>query len=127
MKDLHRRVPVDRTAARVVQPGEAYVPAVKLGTYDVRDIPPGVRPVPVNGVDLTGLACGTLTVIGLAAALKGRWVCRCACGRYVVRTAKALRNPENVAQDACPYCLHVRRLRRHSTFQQTGSWPEVAR
>ncbi len=89
-----------------------------------------MKPVPtdqannVSFTDLTGMTRGKLTVIGLAAMNKGLWVCRCVCGYYTLRNAKAIKNECN-QQDMCDRCRHVVYLRRSSHFRQTGQDKDI--
>lgn len=95
------------------------------------EVCPPLRTFPDNPValDLRGLRYGRLAVIGLLddrtfnrKSDKARWVVRCACGLFEVRSAKAIRNPAN-AHDACWRCGYVHHLRRQEHFARTGRWP----
>lgn len=87
---------------------------------------PDLKPVLPNSVDLRGIQWGRLTVVGLLAhsrSSNAAWVCRCACGRFEVRTAKAIRlrvNPD----EGCQQCDYVRHIRRRAYFDRHGRWPE---
>lgn len=65
--------------------------------------------------DLTGREFGRLRVIGIFDSIgspkknAGLWVCRCVCGRFETRKAKAVRNPRN-AEDRCQECHQVKYL-----------------
>lgn len=72
---------------------------------------PPIKKIPYNGLNLVGCKVGRLTVIGMARESKGRWVVRCACGDYEIRTAKAIRNPENKG-DRCSVCRGFAQSRR---------------
>lgn len=68
--------------------------------------------------DLSGRLFGRFRVVGIfdgEGAPRGKqatmmWVCRCACGRYQTRTARAVRNPKNTG-DCCDECQQLRYLR----------------
>lgn len=76
--------------------------------------------------DLAGGKFGHFTVIGIFdRGKRGRmvWVVRCVCGRYEVRTKRALTNP--LAEgDKCEECLrteyHSRKSRPAKIFHETG-------
>ena len=124
MKDIHARTPVDRVAARVVQPGEPYTPDKKVA-QTLSDTPLPMRPFRRTGsnVNLTGRRAGRLTAVGVSSRRKANgtaiWVCRCDCGRYVERRAKALTNPKNDV-DACDLCRHAAYLKRTSFYRTAG-------
>lgn len=119
------RVPVNKTAALVTGRGVHYTPKKKIQTADqITPIP--TRPVR-HGVDLSGTRQGRLTVIGLAHRVKGRWVVRCDCGVYTLRTAKAISNPAN-NQDRCEHCRHLAQVKRSYHWRKTGKdkdWGEL--
>lgn len=94
MDKLHA-TPVDRVAARVIGKGVQYQPATKGVAVDSETPLPIARPTRFRSqgwVDLTGARIGRLLVIGISADRRDRWVCRCDCGRYTLRTAKAVKN-----------------------------------
>lgn len=123
MKDLHARVPIDATAKRVVSSGTRYeVPKAALTTEVVSDTPLPTRPVK-DGVDLTGVVFGYLTVVGLSSDRNGRWVCRCVCGQYCYRRARSMRSATD-SPPACPKCCHGFHLQRVSHYISTGQWPQ---
>lgn len=62
-------------------------------SFEVMDTirrPLPTRPFNGNSEDLTGRVSGSMTVIGLSATKKGRWVTRCECGAFNLFTARAL-------------------------------------
>jgi hypothetical protein len=98
-----------------------------------------MRKIPYGVPDLVGQVSGWLTVIGLAVHRAGggggnghtsRWVCRCACGYYVIRTSASIRR--GVAKkgghfyhaDRCDRCRQVAYLQRRSLFEQIGFNPD---
>lgn len=121
--------PVNATAARVVSAGTHYVANKRHGSqvFDVR--PPtrqaNYRDKSVPGYrDLTGSRRGRLVVVGLSDGAGLKWVMRCDCGAYVVRTNKAANNPANTA-DACEECRHVLYLKRADVHRRTGKDVEL--
>jgi hypothetical protein len=121
--DHHKIVtsrPVDGTAARVVAQGPKGYDSGKKILQALSPTPFATIPLPANApslVDLTGWRRGKLTVIGFHG--KKRWVCRCVCGYYTLRSARALKNEHNI-QDMCDRCRQVTYLRYRSYFEQTG-------
>ena len=111
---------MDKTAARVTSKGYPYEPAKLNGDYFESETPIATKPEwfykkhRKNIPDLRARKVGRFLVLGLADSQKlgikkGRWVVRCSCGRYGIRTAKAIRNPKNV-DDCCLICRHTRYL-----------------
>ncbi|MBD2812891.1 hypothetical protein ID853_18945 [Xenorhabdus sp. Vera] len=77
-------------------------------------------------MQIQGYEYGFLTVSGVRPlSQRGNhknsaiYVVRCRCGKYAVRTLKAIRNPAN-ATDMCEHCLHLYNLRRRNLFLTTG-------
>jgi hypothetical protein len=127
MKDLYARIPVNKTTARVIAKGFEYVAKKKITTAD-QPTPFLTRPFPyknaknlaeTNGEDLTGEKIGWLTVIGLSKEHSGKWVARCVCGTYTLRSGKAIKNQENDC-DRCELCRHKAYLKRVENFRRTG-------
>ena len=104
--------PINGLAARVASPGFQYTPDKKVQTAD-SPFPIAIhRPRRLPGAqDLTGRRQGRLVVVGLARDTRKRWVVRCDCGTFTLRTAKAIQNPAN-AEDRCEHCRHAAWLRR---------------
>lgn len=129
---IARRVPIDRTTARVVSVGPKGLDARKRITQAHSDVPLTTVAIPKSVRDLRGRTVGTLTVVGLAEPTKTQqkqqgnnrlWVCRCVCGHYLTRRGKAINNPSNQS-DACDHCRYVQNLRRLSTFRELGHYPD---
>ncbi|WP_275347757.1 hypothetical protein [Xenorhabdus bovienii] len=77
-------------------------------------------------MQIQGYEYGFLTVLGVRPlSQRGNhknsaiYVVRCWCGKYAVRTLKAIRNPANVT-DMCEHCLHLYNLRRRNLFLTEG-------
>ena len=102
------RTPINKTAALVVGKGITWEPTNKVTTIESDTYLPTRAPLKKELMNkdnfkiLTGIVFGRLEVKGLYRDGKG-WVCRCSCGRYTVRTAKAITNPSNT-EDACEHC-----------------------
>ncbi len=112
------RSPINRTAARVVAPGQHYV-ADKTNGCVCQGTPPPYRAPKEHELDLTGMRFGRFTVLGIASETTNRWVVRCNCGNYSLRKPKAIKNPNNVA-DACEQCRHIIHLKRSELFRRAG-------
>lgn len=127
--------PVDEVARRVTSPSHVQVPenVTRAGICE-SDLPlpmwsehemrstenrnPGwpklLRKLVRQCEEFKGARRGRLVVQGLSRDKKHRWVARCDCGVYVVRTAKAMKNPKNTS-DCCLTCRmgeYVARKRR---------------
>ncbi|MFL5900897.1 MAG: hypothetical protein ACJ75S_06825 [Solirubrobacterales bacterium] len=126
--------PVNRDAARVMMPGVHYEKTLHPDAKHWKVPPPHYRFIPQAGnpqsIDLTGTKFGLLTVVGWMGAIggscgrqrkgpdkppkrMGAWLVRCACGDYEVRTARAIRNPNNKS-DRCSICRDVQYKREHT-------------
>lgn len=116
--------PINATAARVVSAGTHYNAKKRHGSqvFDARPVMrqetrrdrtvPGYR-------NLTGVRRGRLVAVGLAEGAGIKWVMRCDCGAYVIRTNKAVCNEANAA-DACEECRHVLYLKRAELYRRAG-------
>jgi hypothetical protein len=94
--------PANTTAAKVTARGEHWEPATSM-PHDLQHwkAPPPMQPFVSNPawpdvVNMAGKKFGRFTVIGVLADDGGknrgcRWVCRCVCGDYEVRSTKAIR------------------------------------
>lgn len=122
---IGHEVPVNTTAGLVISSGESHDYVQSLGSPDYPlPLPVARAPLPEcpNFVDLTGRRVGRLAVIGLSADKRGRWVCRCACGMYTLRTAKALKN--GIAAP-CTQCYKLAMAKKSDYFRRTGIHREV--
>lgn len=120
MNDIHSRVPVNKTAALVVSKGFEYQPEKIICRRD-QDCPIPTRDISknINIENLAGLKFGRFTVIGLARDVPKRWVVRCSCGTYSIRTAKAIKSEGNYG-DRCDKCKHIAYLRKRDIWQSSG-------
>ena len=107
------RVPINKTAAIIVSKGENYIPNKKIANID-SDLPIPIKKVPKEAENIIGHKQGRLTVIGFSKDFNGRWVVKCLCGRYTVRSKKALMNPANI-NDCCEHCRHFNFLKKEQT------------
>lgn len=118
--------PVNRTAAIVTGKGFSRDWNLK-GGHVTWDAPQPTRQPTSKAQDYRGLTFGRMTVIGLLRDMPNRWLCRCSCGRYEPRRAKAIRNKNN-HRDACRDCqtLHERKRQavRTAFYQKHGCWPD---
>ena len=109
--------PLNATAGAVTSKGYQYEPDINGRNIHEWDAPPAIEPVGethrrnASFSDLTGHVFGRLTVMGMLrdnptkkAAL---WVCRCTCGKYVGKRAKAIKSG---ARDRCDSCDHTAQL-----------------
>ncbi|MBC8954857.1 hypothetical protein [Xenorhabdus sp. PB62.4] len=78
-------------------------------------------------IQIQGYEYGFFTVLGvrpLSQRSDGKsnaiYVVRCRCGKYAVRTLKAIKNPNNV-NDMCVHCQHLFSQRRKAIFRTTGN------
>jgi len=116
MKPGHER-PVDATAARVLARGESFEYR-QLVSEVCSALPLPTRPVPAEVEDMTGIKFGRLLVVGLHEGTKKRWVCRCACGNYVMRRIAAIKGA--APDSACPQCYLMAVSKRHEFIRRTG-------
>jgi hypothetical protein len=118
MEDIARNDPVDKTAARVVTSGVHYqLKGTKVAHWEacppLRKFRGSRSPTDRN---LAGKRFGSFRVMGIHALghKVRKWVVRCACGRYELRSGRAICNPKNT-EDCCVQC------RRHKTIVRRGS------
>lgn len=117
MEEIAKRSPIDKTAAMVVSRGVSYESGKVIQTKEsIAPFP--MKKTPPGTTCLIGVRRCRLVVLGMAAGHKGKWVCRCDCGVYVLRNSKALRNEAN--QDRCEECRHLAHLKRQEEFMRTG-------
>lgn len=126
-ENVYSSVPVNKTAAIVTSPGFSYDPPKKVQNgFSKLPIPCEPNPINVpNDYVLTGKKFGRLTVMGRIPNMKARWSCRCDCGYYVIRTNKAIRNPENKF-DRCDHCRHSLFIKREQIYLKTGKNVDIS-
>ncbi|MBD2816429.1 hypothetical protein ID850_17155 [Xenorhabdus sp. Flor] len=83
-------------------------------------------------MQIQGYEYGFFTVLGVRPlSQRGNhknsaiYVVRCRCGKYAVRTLKAIRNPANMT-DMCEHCLHLYNLRRRNLFFTEGKEADLS-
>lgn len=126
MKNVYGKnlTPINKLAARQLSRGEHYESGVNYRGLE-SDVPLPIRAVNFQESrnpsfdDFTGRKFGRLTVIGMYADGAGKWVCRCSCGSYLVRSSKAIKNQQNI-HDACSECRHLMHLKRNEHWRRTG-------
>jgi len=96
--------PINKTAAIVVSKGFSYETKtihslVLFSENPLKTVPP---PKHDNFIDLTGAMFGRFTVIGWSYDKKKKWVVRCSCGNYEVRTKKCIQ--QNAKDQMCIKC-----------------------
>ena len=122
MTDFHRIItsaPANAQAARQMGRGVEWTPS-KFFNEVTYLAPPEMRGeaffrekrLQPDWKDLRGVKVGRLTVVGLTVKKYSdgspRWVCRCACGCYVERKSKTLKQK---LSDRCGQCNYVQYLR----------------
>lgn len=111
--------PINRTAALVMSKGVHHEVQIGCGNAEW-EIPPIFHPSP-----LKGLRNGRITVIGQLEENKpSKLLCKCVCGRYVMRTAKGMKRfKEN--PDVCSKCYGLALMKRNEHHRRTGKWTET--
>lgn len=117
-------VPVNKDAARTMKRSEHYEPT-KIIQEAESDNPFATMPEAWIGNEhyfslpnLTGIRRGRLMAYGYVPGL-GKWACRCDCGKYVLRTSRAMSNDKNLA-DACAHCRDLMFLKREEIWRREG-------
>ena len=127
-------VPINRMTWRVVGKGERYIPNKRIGNCPVFDIAPPPLPFRRKGAEkrpenMLGRRIGRMTVVGywgprldesgasLGGAENQRWVCRCPCGLYTIRTAKTIKKAGD-HDDKCEHCRHLAYLMQSEQFRR---------
>lgn len=114
--------PINKTAALVVGRGEHFEPYVDNSTRVHSDVPLRLKHANKAALenpsyqDLTGLRKGRVTVMGLSADVPKRWVVRCACGSYELRTARKLKREND--EDMCAFCNEVESIKHRYSLEK---------
>ncbi len=127
MRQGHEK-PVNAVAGRVVSHGESF----DYKTHDWHK--DSNMPLPIRKptkqmlhmpafIDLTATKFGRLTVLGLSATEKARWVCKCAYGIYTLRTAHAIKI--RAPDAACMQCYLLAVSKRKDYERRTGKTAET--
>ncbi len=112
--------PINKTAALVTSKGFEYVPDKSIIVKE-RDAPFDIVKINKGEIDLSGIRFGRFLVVGRTQLGKryALWSCRCDCGTFAVRRAKAINNQNN-KKDRCEKCRHLSYLKRSDEFLATG-------
>lgn len=79
-----------------------------------------------NGIsyDLVGIRKGKLIVLGVSDVdTKIRWVCKCVCGTYTIRSTKAINSDRNI-DDCCQSCKRIKYHDKLQYFKNHGTLPD---
>lgn len=134
MKEIDPYLPINKTAKNVVSKSHEHGPDYFRNSYIS-----SMSPLPIieyNGNiknDLTGLKKGKLTVIGKypkgksngsKKLRKTRWVVKCICGRYEVKTSKSLKKESTQHHEPnnhmCHVCAYNDHSKRREKYYRTG-------
>jgi len=112
--------PINKTAALVVSKGYSYeTKTIKsnclFSETILKTIPTPKHP---NLKDLTGDRFGRFKVIGLSADKAKRWVVRCSCGNYELRTSKCIIS--NQPDQMCIKCYSALQAIKKHDFKKHG-------
>lgn len=124
MRSGHER-PIDSTAGRVVAAGEHFEFKATSVIYDSPYPMPTWFPTQPTFKNLGGMKFGRLTVIGYSSEHSGKWVCRCSCGMYCLRRAKALTSTVHPVLP-CHQCYRLAVKRKSERFRLTGRDSEIS-
>lgn len=118
-------IPINKTAALVTSKQSADNKYESGYNTDVVWInPKKMRKIKKGAKDLTGQSQGRLTIIGLLAKKNPSWQCKCVCGKYTSRSAKAWRS-QAIESYACNCCYRTLKLRVFEFFRLKGRYPSV--
>jgi len=110
--------PINKTAKLVTSKGIEYKPNKKI-TQKHWEVCPQSKSKPKEIKNISGLKFGSFTVVDYFDSNPQRWICRCVCGDYEIRKAKAIINTENNI-DSCDNCRHLRFLQRNDKYRKYG-------
>lgn len=117
--------PINATAARVVSKGTHWNP-VSYRNEREWSTPPSMKQITAsmridpNFTNLTGTPLGNLVCVGISSEpeskAKGgsKWVMRCTCGNYVIRSTRSIKK-QGDPDDCCPTCQALRAIRYHQS------------
>lgn len=120
---LGNEIPVDATAARVISGGASFEFRANETDQDSELPLPITAPTKAQLLnpsfkDFTSIRLGRLVVIGISADRKARWVCKCVCGCYVLRSTAAIKAAAPDA--ACTQCYLLAVAKRKDFERRTG-------
>ncbi len=95
--------PINKTAAIVTSVGYSYETKTIRSDCLFSENGLKTRPTPKGTVDLSGMRSGRFTVIGVSSdSAKLKWVVRCSCGNFEVRSARCIK--KNLDDQMCIKC-----------------------
>lgn len=118
---IYTKVPVNKMAARVVSAGPDYSLSDFKPENEVDSVLPYVLLRCPDGVDnLLGERWGRVEVIGFHSIKRSgknlkdyKWVVRCACGMYSIRTSLTIKRKSN-PDECCGRCNYLKIIRRRA-------------
>ena len=113
--------PINLLARLVTGKGIHFTPIRKKTNLPRWNICPDIIEFPgIDEYNMQGRRFGRFEVVGYYGKTKsqraGRWIVRCACGMYEIRTAKSIKNPRN-NNDACEDCRHWMFLKQQEVIR----------
>lgn len=129
MREGHAK-PVNRTAALVVSRGESFDFVVSCGAVN-SNAPMPIRDPSAGELktkffkDLSKTVFGRLTVLGISELVNKRWVCRCVCGIYVLRSSSAIK--AGASDACCDQCYLLAVSKRNEYTRRTGKTDKPTR
>ena len=115
-EEVAKRKPIDSTARLVTSAGTHHE-FKQNPTCVESDTPMPTHPA-ISGDHAVGSRRCRLTVVGRSVEYPGKYVCRCDCGTYVIRSIAAINNPKN--KDRCSRCNELRIQKRNEEFRRLG-------
>ena len=128
MLDILHSKPANKTAALVVSKGTEYDHYVKSSGAMESDMPlPMLINIPSGSKkehDITGFRSGRFVVIGRSIRIGSekttfRWVAKCDCGTYAIRTRKSVLNESN--GDMCSKCRYRETVNQRQRNKISGT------
>jgi hypothetical protein len=119
--DKTHRTPVDIISVKLFSKGVSPL-KVNTGSFDSFDVCPPLHQRPLFSKpehNLRGKKFGRFVVIGMHKHKLGRWVVKCSCGKYELRTARAINNPIN-SKDKCVFCRKLDVSKRCHEYRING-------
>ena len=107
-KEIDPNLPVNKSSKYVVSKANERYSNFNPGDMLTNSIGLPVKNIPSHVNDLTGIKKGRLTVVGLSASFSKnngrgyRWVVKCSCGRFEIRTARTILRGSRF--DMCNVC-----------------------
>lgn len=125
--NIYTRAPIDRVAALVTSEGPDYsLTEFKSSNPFDSHLPYVLLSCPYGVDNLKGEKWGRLEVIGfhstrrsgkLKKVVSQKWVVRCACGIYSVRTSQAIKKKSN-PDECCGRCEYLKIVRKRASRER---------